>query len=360
MLDMFQTCCCGENEREKRASESTRAEPQPQKPTPSQRPQMNRGASAHSLDKKQIAEMNHMNHDLEPEGMQFDQFDDGPHVQSNSKAQRTEQPSVPTHCGCCPHSNLKPREGDIVMRSTWCCYCFGAGIGCHGIPDPLACRCNCTCLHCLCESSDVVDQAFGLGSWLLHCCFCTWISQLPPVAGTPRCMCCSEVCCGVWAEEPASNDIDVGKRVSVNSAGGGAEIGFLLTDRHVPLYCCCCGCTESLGRPDCFRDAMKCCCCRCVFNIGMPIEFNCNLLWTCHQLYCQCRMPGWLPNTPCCACCGSRVEHRRMSLYDVYYQNCRRCPACFERCGCCRCFSRIGYYCCPCCCSGAPQQQEMK
>lgn len=355
MFDIFHTCCCGEKEEQPPDSHPPTSAAQPQAQSP--RPQMNRGASF-QMDTAKPAEMNHSEHDMEPDGLQdgiqFEEVDSDKVKEGIDRAQE----DIPTQCGCCPHVNLRPQEGDVVKRNTWCCYCCGAGVGCHSMPDPLSFRCNCACLHLLCESSDMLDQAFGLCARLMHCCFCTCVAQLPPVPGTPRCLCCSEVCCGYWAED--KREAEVGKRFSVDSAGAG-EMAFLLSNRHVPLFCCCCGCAESLGRADCCRDATKCCCCRCVSSLGMPIENTCNLFWTCHQFYCQCRVPHHLPSTPCCACCGTRVEHRRMSLYELWYYNCRRCPAWCESCPCCRWCALCGYI-FPCCCGGGlpPEQQEMK
>lgn len=256
------------------------------------------------------------------------------------------KPRSPAQCGCCPSALDKPTELQVLERN-WCCYscCAGFGCKCKDV-DPLVCTSSCGCAHTACETTDLWDPMQGLFSQMITCCLANYIVTFPIPTGAPLCICCNEKFLfrgNLLGPRPPKTDKEAGdqqfgvatppeykgRRASIVETK--QEVAFVLSNRMVACFCCCCGCTEAYGRNVC-NTASKCCCYRCEQRWGQPCFPGCACMSLCAGPYCQCRLPC-LPDTPCCMCFGKPIEISPDAILDFCLPS--RMPQCCETCKCC-------------------------
>lgn len=188
-------------------------------------------------------------------------------------------------------------ESQVLDAAWWwlycCCFC---GCGQSKELRPLELLCKVCCLQHLFRSADCQGAPEGICSCIHSCCGCTALCLLPPNEGYPRCLVCSQRCCGT-----------VYTRRNMRLQWVAYEEFF---NASIPCYCWCCGlAVVPLFCPDC---TAKCCCCSCKCATDLQDPLNiCRGLANCWCCLAQCRCLPHLERNPLCACCGWRLRKLR-------------------------------------------------
>lgn len=218
-----------------------------------------------------------------------------PRDRSKSPEQkRSKSPRSPREKGCC---SFGPRysEDEMLNQAYWCCYCCcgGCASSCWTL-RPLQLACHSLCCSQVCETVACLEGG-GLCKVISDCCCCSFLIQLPRRTGRPKCVLCSQNCCG--------NVGGAESRYEQNSEDW--DFDTALDGGCIPCYCGCCGLV--VGITACAQHLWKCCCCECRNRVRQCR--CCGLVCSAWCFLAQCLLPMYpSPPNPYIAVCGKRCR----------------------------------------------------
>jgi len=193
------------------------------------------------------------------------------------------------------HANLN--RDKILNETWWCYYCLCGGTGLGPVSDPLcAGEEKNLCIRGTCTTTDLMTEEGLCGGLDVFLCM-TSQSQIPPMTGSPKCVCFNKKIA------PGSTDITFKTPLF--------DYKQIFDDTFWVYYIFCLGCGLNgigKGRPI-IASQGKCLCAQGGTNFESPVIDGtfCASVGTQLCFWGQCQCPP-APNNPKIACCGWKMN----------------------------------------------------